>query len=460
MAARRTAPRLEVTPDYGAGLQGALHDAMSSNRLPTRKRRRLLAAAAALVLLAGLAAVTIGALARDGGQDVSLAPPGPPVATASARATLHVDSEDGSDSASGRSSGEAWRTLRRVAAAQLAPGDHVLLRRGRTWRGTLRLTRSGTPGRPIVVGAYDDGAPPRITRGDGRQGSGSGSCVRLEGSDIQVVDLHLSACRPARAGIESRGDRNVIARLLIDDNEAGVVVDARADANRVRSNTLRDNDRMTVNSCGGAGDYGAYAIALEGATRTEVAYNYAEGAAAESCDYGTDGSMVEIFEGRDARVHHNVSVDNQTFAEVGGGGATGNRFSYNQVFARDPEAATGFVVHGGRGRVEASGTTLSHNSVRLLGSESLGLTCDQACGRRTLRARNNVFAADRAARSTASFDEDHNLFSGRVNFPIGPGSTIADPGWARDGGVKLRTGGPAARAGLGALGDPAPAPAG
>jgi hypothetical protein len=74
-------------------------------------------------------------------------------------ATFHVDGETGDDAAAGTAESAAWRTLEKVNAAELIPGDRVLFRRGGLWRGQL-VPQSGSNGAPIVYGAYGSGAKP------------------------------------------------------------------------------------------------------------------------------------------------------------------------------------------------------------------------------------------------------------------------------------------------------------
>ena len=74
-------------------------------------------------------------------------------------ATYHVDSLAGEDSRDGLSEATAWRSLKRVNAAQLQPGDRMLFKRGGLWRGSLDL-KSGAPGSRICYGAYGSGPKP------------------------------------------------------------------------------------------------------------------------------------------------------------------------------------------------------------------------------------------------------------------------------------------------------------
>lgn len=86
-------------------------------------------------------------------------------------ATYYV-SPAGSDSASGLSPDDAWRTLARVNSAVFSPGDHVLLEGGRLFRGPLKLDHldSGTAEKPVVISSYRlaGAGPATIDAGLGR----------------------------------------------------------------------------------------------------------------------------------------------------------------------------------------------------------------------------------------------------------------------------------------------------
>ncbi|MEI9975025.1 MAG: alpha/beta hydrolase fold domain-containing protein [Ignavibacteriota bacterium] len=55
-----------------------------------------------------------------------------------------------------------WRQLGSVNAIPLAPDDQLLLKAGCTWDGTLQPQGSGTPGHPIRLVQYGEGAKPLI----------------------------------------------------------------------------------------------------------------------------------------------------------------------------------------------------------------------------------------------------------------------------------------------------------
>ena len=82
------------------------------------------------------------------------------LAACSALATdYYVDSERGCDAAPGTSEATAWKSLDRVNAAELVPGDVVRFRRGGLWRGSL-VPKSGDPGKPVTYTVYGKGWKP------------------------------------------------------------------------------------------------------------------------------------------------------------------------------------------------------------------------------------------------------------------------------------------------------------
>jgi len=82
-----------------------------------------------------------------------------------ASATDYYVSSSGNDSSDGRSSTTPWQSITKVNSALpgLNPGDRILFRRGDTFYGKVRITRSGISGNPITLGAYGTGSEPVIT---------------------------------------------------------------------------------------------------------------------------------------------------------------------------------------------------------------------------------------------------------------------------------------------------------
>ncbi|MBE7558622.1 right-handed parallel beta-helix repeat-containing protein [bacterium] len=88
------------------------------------------------------------------------------VLTTAGAATYYVDSAAGNDTNAGTSQAAPWRTLGKVGATSLQPGDMVLLKRGATWREELRVPVSGLPGAPITFSNYGSGPLPLVNGSD------------------------------------------------------------------------------------------------------------------------------------------------------------------------------------------------------------------------------------------------------------------------------------------------------
>lgn len=81
--------------------------------------------------------------------------------------TFHISSSEGSNSNSGLSPAQAWRTFAPLAGyLPLAPGDQLLLRAGDTFPDQLTLRGKGTADAPITLSRYGDGPRPIVERQD------------------------------------------------------------------------------------------------------------------------------------------------------------------------------------------------------------------------------------------------------------------------------------------------------
>ncbi len=97
-------------------------------------------------------------------------------------ATYYVSSstgDDGRPAAAAQRMATPWKTLSRVGqmVGSLQAGDSVLFKRGDVFFGLLSVTVSGSTGKPVVFGAYGQGALPELTGFvtlSGWQSAGSG----------------------------------------------------------------------------------------------------------------------------------------------------------------------------------------------------------------------------------------------------------------------------------------------
>jgi hypothetical protein len=75
---------------------------------------------------------------------------------------FYVDGTNGDDASDGLTAERAWKTLEKVNRQTFGPGDQLLFRRGTRYEGQFRPRGSGTEKEPVEVGAYGEGARPRI----------------------------------------------------------------------------------------------------------------------------------------------------------------------------------------------------------------------------------------------------------------------------------------------------------
>ncbi len=162
-------------------------------------------------------------------------------------ATYYVSSTSGDDTGSGTSVEVPWKTLDRVEAADLGPGDRVLFRGGERFPGTLTLSGVvGTADARVVLSSYGEGRA-TIDAGDGsgfvlkgceyvtlreldfvgsgRRTNNDGYGVRIEGGAHNHVDA-VDSSGFRGAGISTGGDESTrITNVRVHHNGfAGLTV--------------------------------------------------------------------------------------------------------------------------------------------------------------------------------------------------------------------------------------------
>ncbi len=353
--------------------------------------------------------------------------------------TYYLDSVGGSDTNSGTSAASAWKSLAKATAATFVPGERLLLKRGGSWSGGLTIAESGVAGNVIGVGAYGEGALPVLT--------GASDCLSLNGAYISVTDLELNGC--SWAGVAFSGANSSIERSVITGNAAGVHVRSGALDNRIVRNQIVNNTRMSVLTVGGDDDSGAFGVLLQG-DRTEVGHNTISGHDAFSYDYGRDGAAVEIYGARTSHVHHNVSVDNHSFTELGNSRSADTTYAYNVV--RSALANSTFLITRGAasGWGPVANTRVFNNTVVLTGSGTQGFICHAGCSASILTMRNNIVQAVwKVGYADAAFDGSHNIYwVGQRQFALGSTDLVTDPRFVSTSDLRLTSLSPAINSGV------------
>ena len=366
----------------------------------------------------------------------------------------YVDCNNGNDNNSGTSPGQAWKTLTRANQTTLASGDAIALMSGCSFDGQLIISQSGTSTRPIIVAAYGNGARPKVT------GNAWDGVVKLIGSYIIVdgLELHANISSYVPAGSTCAGTaseyvlgynlvtgatHNTIQNSYATGFYAGIFLESGANNNIITKNTLVDNLSEYPNNPGGNDDAGAFGIALAGDSN-DVSYNQVSGNSVCSVDYGADGSAVEVYGGSNNVIHHNTSVNNNVFSELGESHSSNNTFAFNVV--RSNLQGSMFLYTRGNGDFfgPVSNTKVYNNTAYLTASDAEGVGCGGDCSTGILSFYNNIiWTGYRAVYSDKRFDENNNVYwrpdgNPLVQFPsggtMGANSKKANPLFVNPGG--------------------------
>jgi len=371
--------------------------------------------------------------------------------------TYFVDATAGSDAAAGTSAATAWRSLARVNAATLRPGDVVGFKRGETFPGTLIVRQSGTASAPIQLVAYGTGAMPVLDAGASEwaiqvaAGIGyvviDGLVVRNAGNiGILLADgAHHNVVRNCEitnvgTGISSAGAYNVITRNNIHD------------LHMVRNDATPDND------------FGAMAVNLSFASNVEVSHNRMVNCRAPSIDYGHDGGAVELWRSSsDVSIHHNYVQNCDGFLEAGGeAGDSVSRITVAYNVVVDMYSNFSCIHLGGGFAIGASDLRFENNTVvGAADSDAYMIWFDVNPTAGMASFRNNILVLSPrmglVSYGNSGFAHDHNLVwrtsgsAGTLGMTLGSAETFADPQFVDLVGrnLHLQAGSPARGAGTG-----------
>jgi hypothetical protein len=126
-----------------------------------------------------------------------------------AQTTYYMDATNGSDSNSGISTSQPWKTLSKISSVVLKPGDMVLFKKGERFDGYFVVKGSGSATQPITISSYGSGNKPIITAEVGAAGGGDyREAIYVNNNDNFVFE-----------GLEVNNERKV-SRSGVDDKES------------------------------------------------------------------------------------------------------------------------------------------------------------------------------------------------------------------------------------------------
>jgi hypothetical protein len=390
---------------------------------------------------------------------------------------FYVDCNGGNDGNDGTNPSSAWRSMGKANAAKLSAGQSMLFKRGCTWSGPLFAVWRGAANVPVFIGAYGEGNAPMIR-------NGYPAAVSISGQYVVVDSLETSADAPGRysnaqnckstpqgwrIGFEFNGDSrySTVQRSKASGMTGGIRFGGGS-KNRAIANTLTNNVVMSNNTPSWQGrddDSGAWGVLLN-ANDNEVAYNNFGGNSACSEDYGVEGASVEVYEASGNYIHHNKSINDTTFTELGGSWnkpSQNNTFAYN-LYAPIKTGGELLVLRGYDSKWGGNPGTKFHNNTAY--QVTVGISCADGCSSRILSAHNNIIWSRQntgkgALWASGPFDEGNNIYW-RSGLPtsakieggaIASSSKITDPKFVdpENYNFQLAAGSPAINAGASSI---------
>jgi hypothetical protein len=366
---------------------------------------------------------------------------------------FYLDARRGDNANDGRDPRRAWRSLERLQAAVLRPGDTVAFRRGARYSGNARVAASGTARQPITLTAYGAGAAPVLTNPGGL------NMLYVTGDHVRIGNLRFlrgvtfgkirvrNYMRSGAVAIATGADD-----VTVENNEfvaVGIGVKTYGLRTRITHNTFRDLSiafRGIDHDTRRETSYGAVGISLNNSA-ADVGWNAFIDCRSTDSPYGADGGAVEI-EGfahtKDRiRIHHNFSAGSQGFVEVTETSTSNVEIAYNVSDDYQQFLAFDTTTSPRRYRV-LHNTVLRRSSLNATAVFTIFHYRDRGPrpSEEWLSIRDNVFylPAAKALRGSYTykafdFPHDHNVFAGQedpVGYPLGNGDVVADPLFAND----------------------------
>lgn len=270
-------------------------------------RRRVAVLALCLAALALVVLVVL--VSRVGG-----APQGSAGPEAAGEVVVDCRAPEGGDG----SPDAPWRDVAALRTWTPPEGARLLLARGCTWPGPVRIEGPG----PVHLVPTGAGEPPTLTGWEGDD-------VGIEGVDppqveaVLTIDAPGSTVRAVRIidatgpGVALEAPDVTVEDLVIERTSTGVWM--RGDRGVARGLRIADL-HMLVDTPGGDDDFGAVGFGVS-ARDVLIESSTCTGCIAPSHDYGQDGGFVDVWNlGDGLRLIDNEAHDVDGFLEIGGTG--------------------------------------------------------------------------------------------------------------------------------------------
>jgi len=335
----------------------------------------------------------------------------------------YVDASEGDDNNDGLSPETAWQTYGKAASFSFQIGDDLLFKRGETFTHTVyyHIRHSGTPGDPVIFGAYGDGPKPIITTPYGAFACYTPNLAYIIIQDLDIRDAtsgqsvalnadNISHVTIRRLNIDGNLNRNGILLTKIDNylienctisniGNSGIAIigtDTYPITNGViRNNVIynvRSNDGITLHKNGDGDDIGPNHLLVNnlGYNCSEEAYDLTSGdniTLRNNEGYGNHNCGISIGHGIS-----NLWIDRQYIHDehsvgICAGSASNVKITNSIIYNSGYHQLT---IGTSTGEPRASKNYEIYNNVIIYGPDSSGSILDISSGAYNVTYRNNI----------------------------------------------------------------------
>ncbi len=358
----------------------------------------------------------------------------------------YISSNTGNDNNSGMTSDSPWQSLIKLSEKEFLPGDSILFAKGSTYEGGFIIRSSGILEKPIVIANYGSGPDPVFSNSS--SSILNGNVIQVHGKFISVEGLHFKDC----SNTNSSNDKEILSvgaiyavtgadNLTVKDCEftncpIGIYINSQYCL--ITNNYIHDCNRFLSEP-----DWGPIGIVI-GNSYNEVSYNTCRNYVKVGGNYGADGGFLE-FDDRyfgnkvhTVKVHHNISIENQGFAEIESK-VTGDSLNFYYNLSDDYQQ---FIFYWGGNNSKVENNTV----IRTRPSNNGAVNTVFAMKNGDFSLRNNIFVVGNGIQvlNTAPYDmgnyekvvHEHNLYfcndestTDPCGKPLNMGEMITDPGF-------------------------------
>ena len=377
-----------------------------------------------------------------------------------------INSLTGNDNNSGTSANSPWKSLRKIEAADLKPGDSILFAKNSEFTGGFVLQNSGTEKEPIVVSTYGNGLNPSFTNPDFT--FLHGNVIQVKGAYVVIEGLTFKNCANSTSIVDKEilsvgavyavtgADYLTVKNCEFNDCPIGVYINSQHCV--IAHNFLHDCNRFLSQP-----DWGPIGIVV-GNAYNEVAFNTCKNYVKVGGNYGGDGGFIELDDRyfgnkvHDVKIHHNQSFGNMGFLEI----ETKVKGDNLDVYYNVSDDYQEFIFYWGGNHSKIENNTVIRTKPSLNGAVNTVFTMTNG----NFTVRNNIFIVANGVQvfvtapykvgNYGSVVHQYNLYyctDGSVTDPsgkpLGQGETIADPAFINKGCnfYKLKPNSPAVAAG-------------